>query len=237
MTKGSRPTWFKTTGFHQVTRPAAVIAGQNGGGLASSGFAEKSSVLVDMGKVVGVLCDIRHTVPDVIVDEGDYEDDEQSSQLSDAQVPDLYEEQTEFQDDYKLPSAAAESDSEQVWPARIPSMPSCATSAAAAAASSTGDPMVLHTQGASAGGGSSQHQVQPPAAATAATALTSCGGCTSCGGNASLSIPPAVSAASKVNGSSLSGGNKTGKLLSPPNPGFFQSFFLATHREINFPKL
>ena len=224
VTTGSRPTWFKTTGFHQVTRPAAVIAGQNGGGLASSGFAEKSSVLVDMGKVVGVLCDIRHTVPDVIVDEGDYEeeedyeDDEQSSQLSDAQVPDLYEEQTEFQDDDKLPCAAPESDSEQVWPARIPSMPSCTTSAAA---SSTGDPMVLHTQGASAGGGSSQHQVQPPAAATAASAVTSCGGCTSCGGNASLSIPPAVSAASKVNGSSLSGGNKTGKLLSPLAQGFF----------------
>lgn len=97
------------------------------------------------------------------------------------------------------------SDSEAV-PATICSMPSCATTAAAAST----DPMVLHTAGPGATGGGSQQQPSPAAAAVAA-ANAGCGGCASCGGNANLSVPTAVSAASKVNGSSVAGNNKTGK--------------------------
>ena len=47
------------------------------GGNPTVPFPEKSSVLVDLGKVVGVLCEIRsRPLPDVIVDENEDEEEE-----------------------------------------------------------------------------------------------------------------------------------------------------------------
>ena len=49
------------------------------GGNPTVPFPEKSSVLVDLGKVVGVLCEIRsRPLPDVIVDENEDEEEEEN---------------------------------------------------------------------------------------------------------------------------------------------------------------
>ena len=52
------------------------------GGNPTVPFPEKSSVLVDLGKVVGVLCEIRsRPLPEVIVDENEEEEEEDDYQV------------------------------------------------------------------------------------------------------------------------------------------------------------
>ena len=89
--KNNRQRWFQTTSFHHIKVPpqtrstpsrSGSATSKNGqvGGSPTVPFPEKSSVLVDLGKVVGVLCEIRsRPLPDVIVDENEDEEEEEEN--------------------------------------------------------------------------------------------------------------------------------------------------------------